>query len=357
MNEENIVAIANRLTDYVARSSGLQMPPPQQTAPVEVRSRHISELLSKPTTVQWLIRDVIEREVIAILAGARGAFKSFIALHWSALAARAGHPVLYLSAEGAGFDRRARAWGQHHQCDMATLPIRVIERRVDLNYPPGREAVIEDIKRTTPPALIVVDTVSKCSGNLDENSNTETKAFIGALDVQLRQPHGTTILLVGHTGYSDGGRIRGASALEADTDAAYIASRVERLVTVSRERFKDSPELPPLAYAAQAVDLGYTDDEGQPVASFAMVEGEARGAALKQPTGKAQLTILRALRNRQQEANRQKDAPPLIWSLEELRKVGRDLGQHKNTARCAVDALVCSGLLTPTVGGHRLAGS
>jgi hypothetical protein len=35
-------------------------------------------------------------------------------------------------------------------------------------------------------------------------------------------------------------------------------------------------------------------------------------------------------------------------------KIGRDLGQPKGTARSAVDALVFSGLLTPTIGGHRL---
>jgi hypothetical protein len=38
-----------------------------------------------------------------------------------------------------------------------------------------------------------------------------------------------------------------------------------------------------------------------------------------------------------------------------MRKVGRDLGQHKSTARCALERLVCDGCLTATVGGHRLA--
>ena len=45
----------------------------------------------------------------------------------------------------------------------------------------------------------------------------------------------------------------------------------------------------------------------------------------------------------------------LIWTLDDMRKIGRDLGQGKGTARSAVEGLVCSGFLTPTAGGHRLA--
>jgi hypothetical protein len=108
-------------------------------------------------------------------------------------------------------------------------------------------------------------------------------------------------------------------------------------------------------YVSEIVDLGRVDDDGKPVTSLILRESDEQtraAATSKSPTGKAQIAILRALRNRQSESK-----TPLIWSIEELRKIGRDLGQSKSTARSAVDGLVCtSGLLAPSVGGHRLLG-
>ncbi len=111
--------------------------------------------------------------------------------------------------------------------------------------------------------------------------------------------------------------------------------------------------MPPLVYRAEIVDLGREDDEGQPVTSLVMREADdetQRVVTRKAPTGKAQQTILRALRNRQTEAGSM-----LIWTLEDMRKIGRELGQSKSTARYAVDGLVCNGFLMPTLGGHKLA--
>lgn len=323
-----------------------------------VMFRPIHEIIATPTHVDWLLRGILERRVITLVAGRRGTFKSFLVLHWALTLARLGVPVFIVSAEGAGLGRRVEAWLAIHApgVDPKTLPLYVHEQRINLNDPLAlakvRAAVVDS---GLAPELLVIDTFSKNSGGLDENSNSEVKAFIGGLDTGLRVPLDVSLVLVAHTGHGDQTRVRGASALEADTDAALIVNRpgVERIVTVERNRFKDAPELPPLVYQAEEVDLGRLDDEGQRVTSLVMREADEQTRATvqrKAPTGKAQKAILRALRNRQGESK-----GACIWTLEDMRKIGRELGQHKQTARDAVDGLVCNGFLTPTVGGHRLA--
>lgn len=328
---------------------------PAGAAPLCFRPVH--EVISTPSQVNWLLRGIIEENVIALVAGKRGSFKSFIVLHWLLTLAVRAVPVFLVSAEGAGLARRVEAWLKVHAPGVkpVSLPLYVHEQRVDFSDPLALVAVRAAIEASgMAPELLVIDTFSKNSGALDENSNSDVKAFIGGLDAGLRTPLNLSIILVAHTGHGDQSRVRGASALEADTDAALIVNRVgtEPLVTVERSRFKDAPELPPLVYRAEVVDLGRLDDDGQPVTSLVMFEADAQtshAAAVKAPGGKAQQAILRALRNRQDEAS-----GPLIWTLEDMRKMGRELGQHRNTARSAVDALVCSGLLTACVGGHRL---
>ncbi len=330
----------------------------EPVAPKSIVFRPLHELLATPTQVRWLLRGVLEEKVITLVAGKRGSYKSFLVLHWLLTLSRRGVPVFLVSAEGAGLARRIEAWFLKHApaVDPATVPLFVHEQRIDFNDPVALVAVKTAIEQSgMAPRVLAIDTFSKNSGALDENSNSEVKAFIGGLDTALRTPLDLSIVLVAHTGHGDNTRVRGASAIEADTDAALIVNRIgtEPVVSVDRNRFKDAAEMPPLVYRAEVVDLGRVDEAGEPVTSVVMLDGEIqlqRDLTRKAPIGKAQQAILRALRNRRAEA-----PGPLIWTREDLRKVGRELGQSKSTAISAVDGLVCNGFLTATVGGHRLA--
>lgn len=341
--------------DEIARQDGIPRAgdhPGFQEHKIVFRPLH--ELLAKPTQVEWLLRGILERRVITLVAGKRGGFKSFLVLHWLLTLARAGVPVFIVSAEGAGLSRRIEAWLKVHapNVDPKSLPLYVHEQRVDFNDPVALVAVRAAIEASgMQPEVLAIDTFSKNSGGLDENSNTEVKAFIGGLDQGLKTPLDLSIILVAHTGHGDQTRVRGASAIEADTDAALIVNRIgtEHVVSVDRNRFKDAPEMPPLIYQADEVSLGRVDDEGQPVTSLVMREADAdaaRSVNSKAPIGRAQRDILRACLNRQKES---KDT--LFWSVEELRGIGRDLGQHRNTARDAVIGLATGGFLTPVAGG------
>jgi hypothetical protein len=72
--------------------------------------RAIGEIVTERREATWLIHNVIEANVLAVLAGPRASFKSFIALDWAMRIAVADNPVVILSGEGAGLGRRAEAW-------------------------------------------------------------------------------------------------------------------------------------------------------------------------------------------------------------------------------------------------------
>jgi RecA-family ATPase len=266
--------------------------------------------------------------------------------------------VLIVSAEGSGIDRRIRAWLQKYapDKDVNELKIAIIERRVNFNDDAETVALIEAIDTIgIKPALTVIDTLSKNSGALDENSNSEVKAYIGRIDNAIRRRFGGTVLLLHHTGHGEQGRARGASALEADTDAAYIIKREPgtKLVSVSRERFKDSADLAPLAYQAEIIDLGEKDEFDQPVTSIALVAVDGAEVASerqsdKGPRGSGQRQLLRALSELQKKSDGE-----LIWTQAEVRAIGRDIGLTKPTAYSASAAL-CQFYLVPTVCGFRL---
>lgn len=247
----------------------------EETAPTAARmSKHIGEVLSRRSEVNWLKREEIERGVIAVMSGPRGSYKSSVSLNWIGhVCAELREPVLWCTAEGSGTDRRFNAWLQTNAPDVDpnTLPLRVIERRYDFFKDNGdilklsAELAAMSTEYGAKPALCVCDTYSKYNGGLRENENDDAKKFIANIDRNVRAPYGCTVLLITHTGLSDTGRARGASALEADSDAAYVVSNANGVIRMTRQRFKDSPELPDLVLKPTIVDLGYTDADGTPV--------------------------------------------------------------------------------------------
>lgn len=240
-----------------------------------IQLRHLAEIVAERRTVRWLLPKVLEADFLALLAGRRGSFKSFIALDWALRIAQRGSPVVILSGEGAGLDRRTDSWMRTHapEADLSALPVVALERAVNLSL---REVLVDVTsaiaEANITPALILVDTFSKYSPGLDENSNQEVAEFLAGLSVELRERYGCSVLLVAHTGHGDQKRARGASALGANTDAEFIVERPEGMdtVTVSRSRYKDSPELPPLAYRTENIDLGRVDEEGTRVTSLVL---------------------------------------------------------------------------------------
>lgn len=332
----------------------------QAPEPKVRRLRWLHEVLANPTTPRWLLDDVLEAGVIALISGPRGSFKSFVAIHWAMQVAVNGEPVVLVSAEGAGFDRRAAAWLSKYAngTEPKTLTVAVLEQRVNFYDAESASQLCEEIDELgICPAILVIDTLSKNSGALKESDNSEVKVFIGILD-GVRRKYGCTIVLVHHTGHAELTRARGASALEADTDAAYVINRPTKdpIVSVSRERFKDSSDLPPLSYRAEIIDLGRIDDRGKPITSLALSETadvDVNSTGRKAPRGTQQKQFMRMLRGLQDTSEAAGKGEP-IWTIHDLRELAKSSGMAKSSAREVV-VVATQHYLIATVGGYRLA--
>jgi hypothetical protein len=184
--------------------------------------------LPEPT---WLVAGIIPAG-LAVLYGAPGAYKSFVALDW-ALCVATGRPwhghavegghVVYVAAEGAGgLARRVGAWAEHHGVGGDDLGrIHFLAEAVNLLD----DVQVERTKKTLatlpePPALLVVDTAARSMVGGDENSARDLGLFIAAIDGQ----RVGTRLVVHHAGKT-GGDERGSSALRG---AADVMARVDR---------------------------------------------------------------------------------------------------------------------------------
>lgn len=255
--------------------------PPAQEAKPRIVLRHAHEIVAEKRETRWLLHKILEACVLAVLAGARGTFKSFIALDWLMRIALQGQTVVILSGEGAGIDRRIDAWMRTHapDVDLENMSVLVLERPLNLSVVADMEALTEAFGALPEkPAVVAIDTFSKFAAGIDENDNSEVAAYLSALSECIREAFSATVLIVAHSGHGDAKRPRGASSLMANPDAEYIVERPSpgaMTVTVSRERFKDGAALLPLTYEARVIDLGRRDSYGEAVTSLALLTSDA----------------------------------------------------------------------------------
>lgn len=333
--------------------------PGQPSLGFTVQLRHVADIVDENREPEWLLHRILEAKVVAVLAGPRASFKSFIALDWAMRVALDETPVAILSGEGGGLGRRVKAWMQTFGGgrNLRELPVLALERPLNLNREEEMSLLVQAIDEAgIRPALVVIDTLSKFSAGMDENSNQEVAEYLSQVSRFLRERYEASVLIVAHSGHGDSDRPRGASALMANPDAEYIVKRATQPPThveVTRQRFKDTGELPNLAYEAEVIDLGAADRYGERLTSLIMRETTTkteRPITDQLPQGKAKRTLLLALRERQKRSD-----STLVWTMEELRVIGRECGLSRQSVHDAVENLVLSPFLTATVGGSRLA--
>ena len=202
------------------------------------------ELLAQPD-LSWLIDGMVP-EGFAVIYGAPGTYKSFLALDW-ALCVATGHPwfghdvdaghVVYVAAEGrGGLKQRVLAWWHAHgQPDLSRA--RFLPEAVNLLD----KQQVQRARRTLallpePARLLVVDTMARSLIGGDENAARDVGLFIAAVD-GLRQAR--TALVVHHAGKD--GQDRGSSALRGAADIMVKTSRDSEgpRATVECDKAKD----------------------------------------------------------------------------------------------------------------------
>lgn len=261
---------------------------------------------------QWVVRELLEKDALALVFGDPGCGKSFWALDLALCVATGtshhGHevqqgPVIYIAGEGQnGIKRRLIAWSKARGVDHCNAPLYLSLMPTALTNEDAMASVIAAIDATaaTAPVLVVIDTVARNFGPADENSTSDMSRFIAAADV-IRERYQLTVLLVHHSGHGDKTRARGAMALKGALDAEYRMDKDETgTIRLEATKMKEAEHPEPMAFRLRSVDLDLADpDTGEVITSAALetTSYEPRAVRGKQGRGKHQTRALEILQD------------------------------------------------------------
>jgi hypothetical protein len=96
--------------------------------------------------------------------------------------------------------------------------------------------------------LVIIDSLSACCGNLDENSNTDMRAFMDFAD---ELSHICTTLVIHHKGKSDFTEFRGASIIKDRADNFFVMDRHGEIRIIKNRSGK---------YKNQSIIFDFIDD-------------------------------------------------------------------------------------------------
>ena len=190
---------------------------------------------------KWVVDKVLPQEVLAQFYGASGTYKSFISLDM-ALCIATGTPwlgkhevtkskVVYVAGEGVrGYKKRLDSWLTEKGMSLDDLGdnFRFLPEQLPLNDHRDCKVFLQLLREYVDNeqlGLIVLDTQSRCTEGVDENSNTEMGLIVKELDGFKRKLK-TTVMLVHHTGKT-GPWDRGASAVKAALDTQFSLERTK----------------------------------------------------------------------------------------------------------------------------------
>lgn len=246
--------------------------PIQPSGIAEPRSRFqlltVEELEKRPPA-RWMIDGILPENGLAVLYGASGAGKTFLALDlalcvasgtpWHGREVTKG-PVVYICAEATqGILQRIQAWRQEHRGDLKQFRT-ILGSLAMCEGKDVRELIAEISKAPLNPVLVVIDTLARCFGDGDENAQKDMNAFVRGCDAIKVAFSKCTVLVVHHTGKD--GKDRGSSVLRGAADTMLKLNRksTNAVTTLECDKQKDEEPLRPirLALTRKAVADGHT---------------------------------------------------------------------------------------------------
>ncbi len=317
---------------WLARLASLPSPDAQlpELPARRVRFLDDQEFENRPPRI-WLIPNILPKEGVALVFGPSGCGKSFLVIAWSLCIAtgtpwlgREVHqgPVAYIAGEGAfGIGPRLKAWKHYHGLD-GNSGVKWFDESLVLHDSGSFGQLLQAFERdfAQPPVMVVIDTLSRCSGGADENSNTDMARVIAAADA-LQQGFHCTVLIVHHAGKDSERGPRGASALATNTETIVEVARTEQGCRLTCFKQKDAPRFESFSLRFHLVQYG----PGEHDSSAILLPDAANSQPILRPSESVMLAVL------------EKAGRPLTFT--EWKQAGMQAGLKERTVDRAIGNL------------------
>ena len=252
--------------------------------PVGHRFTYVEDFMGAFTAPKWIIKGMLEEDSLGMVYGASGAGKSYFTLDMASSISTGvefhGHKtiegqVVYMAGEGArGIKARLMAWFKEKNIKPNRNLI-ITNRITDFSSKEDMIATINELKQMgINPKLIIIDTLARASGSLDENSTQDMNVFIKACDGLRQAFKGASILPVHHTGKGDKNSARGSSVLRAAMDVEIQVDSADNGIVVTATKMKDGDPFETLGLAFKRINLGIKDEDGEELHSAILYKSE-----------------------------------------------------------------------------------
>lgn len=279
---------------------------------------HAGDLIRNIKPPEWVIKDCLEADAIAVIYSPPGTGKSFVAMDMSACIATGKEwhgkrtkqgAAFYIAGEGHnGIACRIRAWEISNEADLSQASFYVSTLAVPLDDPASAHDVkqrIEALAKATgeKPSIIVVDTLARNFAG-DENSTQNMNSFINSID-DMRREWQATVLIVHHSGKDRDRGARGSTVLNGAINVEYSLSMdSNKVITMHNHKMKEADLQPDKFFKLNGVrltdseNLPLLDEDGLQVWSCVTtkVDDDYEPPKKVQARGKNQSTALQALR-------------------------------------------------------------
>ena len=255
---------------------------------------------------QWVIKGVLPKAQIGMIYGESTAGKSFVAMDmlgsiargvaWRGLRTKPGRVVLVVAEGLSGARGRLRAYAQHHDVDLNSIPFGIIGDVPALMALEDTRALANQVQAWGGADIIVLDTLAQVSAGANENSGEDMGKVLKSCRV-LHKMTKAMILLVHHAGKDITRGARGWSGLKAAMDVEIEVTR-NKLTgrAINLGKMKDGDDSKAMGFKLNVVQIG-VDEDGDPITSCVVEHSMAAVAPVDSKDGLTpnQHAVLRAL--------------------------------------------------------------
>ncbi len=245
--------------------------------PGQLRAYNFTDARDAVTTNDYLIKGLLNQKNMAVIYGAPGSGKTFVALDMAYSIARGAKfqgrrtqqgLVVYFALEGQDrFKNRLAALHRHRPVgEGARVPLRIVHGRLNVRLGADMALMKDQVRAAeaefgVPCRLIIVDTLSQAAPGFDENSSKEMSEAISS-GAALSQHLGCTFAYIHHTGKNAKNGPRGHSVLSGNIDTSILVE--PGFLTAGKERDEETGVR--YRFRLKVLELG-RDQDGDPIRS------------------------------------------------------------------------------------------